>query len=172
MLRKHFNISGQTLVAAVITTTLLYLLLSVLQPVGAALGAVLRQATGVAKTVPPYLNYQGILRDAEGKPMSGIHKLTFRIYRDVTAPLPEAVWMEEHPEVTVRDGQFSVLLGNNKPVPPELFTGPDMFIGVTVAPPCILKKHNCSLRDIKKCWHFKCWNKPPFSILQSRASHS
>lgn len=134
MLRKHFNISGQTLVAAVITTTLLYLLLSVLQPVGAALGAVLRQATGVAKTVPPYLNYQGILRDAEGKPMSGIHKLTFRIYRDVTAPLPEAVWMEEHPEVTVRDGQFSVLLGNNKPVPPELFTGPDMFIGVTVAP--------------------------------------
>jgi hypothetical protein len=32
----------------------------------------------------------------------------------------------------VREGHFSVLLGNNKPIPPELFTGPDRFIGITV----------------------------------------
>lgn len=134
MLRNRFNISAQTLVVSLVATTLLYVLFSVLQPVGSAVGAALLQATGVSQTVPPYLNYQGILRDAEGKPMSGVHKLTFRIYNDVTAPLPEALWMEEHNEVTVRDGQFSVLLGNNKPVPPELFSGPDMFIGVTVAP--------------------------------------
>lgn len=134
MLRKHFNISGQTLVVSIVATTLLYVLFSVVQPVGSALAAALLQATGVSKTVPPYLNYQGTLRDAEGKPISGIHKLTFRIYKDVTAPLSEALWLEEHAEVTVRDGHFSVLLGNNKPVPPELFTGPDLFIGVTVAP--------------------------------------
>ncbi|MCE7988378.1 MAG: hypothetical protein DYG89_45040 [Caldilinea sp. CFX5] len=134
MLRNRFNVSAQTFVIAIVTTTLLYVLFSVLQPVGSALGAALLQATGMSKTVPPYLNYQGTLRDAEGKPISGVHKLTFRIYNDVTAPLPEAIWLEEHNEVTVRDGQFSVLLGNNKPVPPELFTGPDLFIGVTVAP--------------------------------------
>lgn len=134
MLRNRFNVSGQTLVVSLVTTTLLYGLFSMVQPIGSALAAALLQATGVSQTVPPYLNYQGTLRDAEGKPISGVHKLTFRIYKDVTAPLPEAVWMEEHAEVTVRDGQFSVLLGNNKPVPPELFTGPDLFIGVTVAP--------------------------------------
>src|SRR5687767_1218414 len=70
------------------------------------------QAVANSKTVPPYLNYQGTLRNPEGQPISGIHKLTFRIYDDVTDPLPEALWMEEHNEVTVRDGHFSVLLGN------------------------------------------------------------
>ncbi|MEZ4864236.1 MAG: hypothetical protein R3C14_23185 [Caldilineaceae bacterium] len=134
MYRNRFNISAQTLAVSVVATTLLYLLFSVVQPIGSALGAALLQSVTGANTTPPYLNYQGMLRDAEGKPISGVHKLTFRIYKDVTDPLPAALWMEEHNEVTVRDGQFSVLLGNNKPVPPELFTGPDLFIGVTVAP--------------------------------------
>lgn len=133
MLHNRFNFSTQTLVVAIVATTLLYVLFSVVQPIGSALGAALLQSVS-STTTPPYLNYQGTLRDAEGKTMSGVHKLTFRIYKDVTAPLPEAVWMEEHAEVTVRDGQFSVLLGNNTPVPPALFTGPDLFIGVTVAP--------------------------------------
>lgn len=134
MLRHRFNLSVPTLVVTTVATALLYVLLSILQPVGAALGAALLQSVGPSTTTPPYLNYQGTLRDAEGKPMSGVHQLTFRIYKDVTDPLPEAVWMEEHAQVTVRDGQFSVLLGNNTPVPPELFSGPDLFIGVTVAP--------------------------------------
>ena len=134
MLRNRFTISTQTLVVSVVATTLLYVLFSVIQPIGAALGAALLQSATGAQTVPPYLNYQGMLRDAEGNPISGVKKLTFRIYKDVTAPLPEALWMEEHNEVTVRDGQFSVLLGNNEPIPPELFTGPDLFIGVTVDP--------------------------------------
>ncbi|MEZ4681034.1 MAG: hypothetical protein R2932_43160 [Caldilineaceae bacterium] len=134
MYRNRFNISGQTLIVSLIATTLLYLLFSIVQPVGAAWGAALLQSVTNTSTTPPYLNYQGTLRDAEGNPISGVHKLTFRIYDDVTAPLPAALWMEEHNDVTVRDGQFSVLLGNNTPVPPALFTGPDMFIGVTVAP--------------------------------------
>lgn len=134
MYRKRLHISAPTLFVSLIATTLLYLLFSVIQPVGAAWGAALLQSVTGTSTTPPYLNYQGTLRDAEGKPISGVHKLTFRIYDDVTAPLPAALWMEEHNEVTVRDGQFSVLLGNNKPIPPQLFTGPDMFIGVTVAP--------------------------------------
>lgn len=134
MLRNRFNPSGQTLVVSLIATTLLYVLFSVVQPMGSALGAALLQSVTGTQTVPPYLNYQGMLRDAEGKPISGVHKLTFRIYKDVTAPLPEALWVEEHTEVTVREGQFSVLLGNTQPIPPDLFSSPDRFIGVTVAP--------------------------------------
>lgn len=83
-------------------------------------------------TVPPFLNYQGMLRDQEGNPMSGVHTMTFRLYDRVSAPLNEAIWTETHTDVTVRDGQFSVLLGNIEPIPPVLFYGPDMFVGVKV----------------------------------------
>jgi len=132
MQNRQFHFIPQTMLYLTVGVALLLAIFSVVQTTGAVWGAALFQPTPA--TVPTYLNYQGMLRDAEGKPISGVHKLTFRIYNDVTAPLPEALWMEDHNEVTVRDGQFSVLLGNNKPVPPELFTGPDMFIGVTVAP--------------------------------------
>jgi hypothetical protein len=60
--------------------------------------------------------------------------MTFRLYDRVSASLNEAVWVEQHDGVPVRDGQFSVLLGNNTPLPANAFFGPDMFIGVTVAP--------------------------------------
>jgi hypothetical protein len=83
-------------------------------------------------TVPGYFTYQGMLRDQEGRPMSGIHKMLFRIYDDVTAPASAALWLEEHAEVTVRDGHFSVLLGATTPIPPQLFHSADRFIGVTV----------------------------------------
>ena len=92
------------------------------------------QAGAPSTTVPPYLNYQGTLRDPEGKLMSGLQNMTFRLYDRVSASLNEAVWVEQHDGVPVRDGQFSVLLGNNTPLPANAFYGPDMFIGVTVAP--------------------------------------
>ncbi|MCB0111601.1 MAG: hypothetical protein KDE53_37015, partial [Caldilineaceae bacterium] len=66
--------------------------------------------------------------------LSGYYSMTFRIYDRVSAPLNAAVWSEQHANVPVRNGQFSVLLGNNVPVPSTLFYGPDTFIGVTVAP--------------------------------------
>lgn len=101
---------------------------------GAPQEAPAQQVGATSKTVPPYLNYQGILRDPEGNPMSGLQKMTFRIYDRVSAPLNEAIFTEEHTDVTVRNGHFSVLLGNNVPLPPTLFFGPDTFIGVTVDP--------------------------------------
>ena len=134
MLHYRFKSSAQVLLVTLGGLILLALLFSITQPIGAALGAVLQQAVAGTGTVPPYLNYQGTLRDVEGKPMSGVQKMTFRIYDRVSAPLNEARWTEEHTDVTVRNGQFSVLLGNNTPVPPSLFTNPDLFIGVTVAP--------------------------------------
>ena len=84
-------------------------------------------------TVPPYINYQGTLRDAEGNPLSGTFDMTFRIYDDLAAPVAE-LWSEEHISVTVRSGHFSVLLGNTEPISPTLFSDPDRFIGVTVDP--------------------------------------
>jgi len=96
--------------------------------------AAVQQSSAVSATVPTVLNYQGTLRDAEGNPLSGYHNITFRIYDDVTAPIADAIWMEEHISVTVRSGHFSVLLGNMNPIPPAYFTDSDRFIGVMVAP--------------------------------------
>jgi hypothetical protein len=101
---------------------------------GAAQQAAALQTAPPDAVVPTFFNYQGTLRNPEGQPLTGIHKLTFRIYANVTDPLPEALWMEEHAEVTVRNGQFSVLLGDLNPIPPELFASPDRFIGITLAP--------------------------------------
>ncbi|HMN28102.1 MAG TPA: hypothetical protein PKE45_08100 [Caldilineaceae bacterium] len=83
-------------------------------------------------TVPPFLNFQGSLRDPAGNPLNGEHRLVFRIYGAVDAPLEAALWNEEHTGVTVRDGYFNVLLGDKTPLPPAFFAGPDLFIGVTV----------------------------------------
>ena len=116
------------------TMLMIYGAISVLRYAGTAYGAPAMQGGGTLTSVPKYLNYQGTLRDPEGNLMSGLHNMTFRIYDRVSASQNEAVWVEAHDNVTVRDGQFSVLLGNNTPLPLTIFYGPDTFIGVTVAP--------------------------------------
>lgn len=89
-------------------------------------------------TVPLVTNYQGIVKDMEGNPLSGYYTVTFCIYSDVTALITQSLWSETHVSVTVRDGRFSVLLGNVYPltnsIPADLFNDPDRFIGVTVHP--------------------------------------
>jgi hypothetical protein len=135
MMLTKLKLFAQTVGFVTMTMLVLYGAISLFTDAELAFGAspaAPAQQAATSKTVPPYLNYQGTLRDAEGKPISGVHKLTFRIYDDVTDPLPEARWMEEHAQVTVRNGQFSVLLGNTTPIPPTLFSGPDRFIGITL----------------------------------------
>jgi hypothetical protein len=86
-------------------------------------------------TVPLVLNYQGNLTDGEGNPLSGYYTMTFKIY-DAPASVISAttLYTETHISVTVRTGRFSVLLGNDEPIPETLFNAPDRFIGVTVHP--------------------------------------
>ncbi|MCP4541741.1 MAG: tail fiber protein [Chloroflexi bacterium] len=84
-------------------------------------------------TVPLVMNYQGELKDVEGNPLSGYYTMTFRIYDDVIAPLSVTLWSETHVSVTVRAGNFSVLLGNNKSISETLFNDHDRFIGVQVS---------------------------------------
>lgn len=99
-------------------------------PVLAAVG--LAPAAPQAATVPEVMNYQGILKDADGNPLNGSYTMTFRIYDE-----PEGgnnLCEETHANVTVRDGHFNVLLGYSVPLSAELFSSPDRYIGVTVDP--------------------------------------
>ena len=83
-------------------------------------------------TVPLVINYNGNADDHEGNPLTGYYTVTIAIYDNVIATSP--LWSEEHHNVTVSKGDFSVLLGNNTPLTNTLFTHPDRFIGVTVHP--------------------------------------
>lgn len=133
MFRQRFKLFVQALLCTIAGLLLLSGLFSTVQTVGTALGAPLFQVNN-PNPVPIVMNYQGTLRDPEGKPLTGAFKMTFRIYNDVTAPASAAVWTEVHEGVTVRDGNFNALLGNNAPLPMALFKTADAFIGVQVDP--------------------------------------
>lgn len=53
-------------------------------------------------------SYQGLLADAEGKPIDGTVAMEFTIYNDSTAG--DILWNESHPVVTVNSGLFCVNL--------------------------------------------------------------
>ncbi|MCB9116244.1 MAG: hypothetical protein M9936_00350 [Caldilinea sp.] len=99
--------------------------------------AVLLQAGDQASPgIPPYINYQGTLRDRDGNPLSGVYTMTLRIYDSLGLDAQPKLTSPDN-SVTVRNGNFSILLGDNPADTPSLskirFTGPDQFIGVTIA---------------------------------------
>jgi hypothetical protein len=72
-------------------------------------------APAVAVTPPNLVNYQGVLRDASGNPLSGSHNMVFRFYDAPTAG--QQLLIDEHlasgtGAVTVSGGLFSVALGS------------------------------------------------------------
>lgn len=139
MLLKKFQNFAQTIGFIVLTLLVVEGAISIFRNADRALGAPVESAQPAAVAqadakTPTYFNYQGILRDPEGNLISGVRKMTFRIYNNVTDPQAQAAWVEEHAEVTVRDGHFSVLLGNLTPIPPAMFRSADRFIGITVDP--------------------------------------
>lgn len=133
MFRQRFKLVVQAMLCTIAGLLLISGLFSTVHTVRTAWGAPLFQPNQPT-TVPPLLNYQGILRDPEGKPLSGAFKMTFRLYHDVTAPTTAAVWSETHEAVTVRAGAFNALLGDDTPLAAALFSTPDVFIGVQVDP--------------------------------------
>jgi hypothetical protein len=89
-------------------------------------------APGPQASVPLVFNFQGLARDAEGKPLaSDQYSFTFRLYDSMTATAD--IWHETQDGVAVRDGRFSATLGVVTAIPADAFSSPDRFIGVTVA---------------------------------------
>ncbi|MCH7549712.1 MAG: hypothetical protein IH969_09305, partial [Candidatus Krumholzibacteriota bacterium] len=83
-------------------------------------------------SVPPVMSYDGYLRDASGSPVpDGQYQFTFALFTE-----PEggtAVWVEEHKNVRVRGGVFSVLLGRGTAAKPlDIPFDGSYFLGVRV----------------------------------------
>ncbi len=76
--------------------------------------------TGVDSDAAPYLhisqkmNYQGILTNDVGEPITGTRNLVFRIYDQVSSG--SALWTETQSGVTVTKGIFNVVLGSVTPI--------------------------------------------------------
>ncbi|MCB0081746.1 MAG: hypothetical protein KDE47_12485, partial [Caldilineaceae bacterium] len=80
--------------------------------------------------IPPTLNYQGTLRDAQGNLINGKRDITFKIYGAASGGSP--LFTEEIKEGTVRDGLFNVVLGDGAALNSTIFAGGALYIGVAV----------------------------------------
>lgn len=86
-----------------------------------------------AITIPSTFNYQGFLRDGQGNPMGGTHKITLKLWKDVEATNVAALHTETFPAVTVRDGLFNVLMGSLASLDTDIFVNnAAIFVGISV----------------------------------------
>lgn len=79
--------------------------------------------------IPHKLNYQGILTDNNGAPLSGNQALTLRLYNVGNGGT--ALW-EESQNINVDNGVFNVILGDVTPL--NLAFDEQYWLGITVAP--------------------------------------
>jgi hypothetical protein len=59
--------------------------------------------------IPKMINYQGMLTDNSGTPLTGSYNLTFKIWTDTTGG--SSLWTETQNGVQVQNGLFNVILG-------------------------------------------------------------
>jgi hypothetical protein len=87
-----------------------------------------------AQSVPPLVNYQGLLTDAAGKPQTGTKKLEFNLYDAATGG--NKVWGPQVFEtVPLVNGMFNVILGTTdaggKSIA-DAFSAKDRYLGMKV----------------------------------------
>jgi hypothetical protein len=85
-------------------------------------------------SVPPLINYQGMLTDADGRPMSGTKKLEFNIYD--SAGSGTKIWGPQiFNAVPLISGKFNVILGTTDTAGrsvAEAFGSKDRYLGIKV----------------------------------------
>ena len=77
-------------------------------------------STAIA-SVPGQVNYQGLLLDDLGDPITGPVDMVFSLYADPSGG--SALWIEAHNDVDVLDGVYEVELGSFTPLTPALLAG-------------------------------------------------
>jgi hypothetical protein len=94
-----------------------------------AVGALWTTMGHAAPSVPLLLTEQGRLTDAKDNPITTSTKLRFNIYSAATGGM--SLWNETQ-MITPDDGYFSAELGSVTAFPATLFTGAELYLGVTV----------------------------------------
>lgn len=134
---NHFRIKRSSISAIAIAASLTLLGFS-----QGARGSV-ASASGVAKfaaapaapeiaAIPTAFTYQGTLRLADGNLAIGSYNITLKIYTQVISGT--AVHTETFSNTVVRNGNFSVVVGDATPIAAGVFDSPALYLGITVAP--------------------------------------
>jgi len=96
----------------------------------ALISAFMLTGAGAQAQVPPVINYQGLLTDANGRPASGAFTITFGIYN--AAAGGTALYAETQ-SVAVSNGVFNALIGSVNPIPLNLFeAGAERYLEIRV----------------------------------------
>jgi hypothetical protein len=82
--------------------------------------------------IPNAFSYQGTLRRADGNLANGAFNIKLNFYAGVTGGSP--LHSETFNNVVVRNGNFSVVVGDAVAVPAGLFDNATLYLGLTVAP--------------------------------------
>ncbi len=81
--------------------------------------------------VPSVINYQGYLTDSGGQPVDDdTYFIKFKIYGSSSGD--DSLWWSGFQPVPVANGFFNYMLGSAVPLPDDLFTGPERYLGITV----------------------------------------
>jgi hypothetical protein len=84
----------------------------------------------LAIAAPTTLTSQGRLIDTAGSPINGDRTLTFSLYTD-EAGSSAALWSENNP-VSVTDGYYSVVLGDDSAFPSSVLNATSLYLGISV----------------------------------------
>jgi len=95
-----------------------------------ALVATFAGAAAAPAAVPGEINYQGLLLDDLGQPVTGSVDMEFRLYDADTAGT--LLWTETHPGVPVADGIYDVALGATTPISASVVAGGAIYLQVSV----------------------------------------
>lgn len=79
---------------------------------------------------PSLMNYQGILTDGSGTPITIATTVEFRIWSMETGGIQ--LWMEPRTVTPEASGRFNVLLGSVNPLSDGLFADSSRYLGITV----------------------------------------
>ena len=80
--------------------------------------------------VPEIISYQGILKDANGVPLTGNYDITLRIYSQASGG--EALWAETLTGVAVSLGMFNIMLGSATAFPANVDFSIPYWLGVSI----------------------------------------
>jgi len=80
--------------------------------------------------VPSLINYQGVLKDSLGVPITDTPAMKFSIWNDSIGG--NELWKETYIAVTIKNGLFNVLLGSENPIPDSVFNALNRWLQVQV----------------------------------------
>jgi hypothetical protein len=86
-------------------------------------------ATAARADVPQLINYQGILLDASGNPVTSTGSILFAIWDNPTSG--DSLWSESQSVTPDTLGRFNVLLGTSSPIPDSAFDG-DAYLSIKI----------------------------------------